>query len=240
MNLNYSLKAFSQLTHNEHSKKHAIHKAGHAVAIYLGNRQKRVSPFFFQLYIKEQSNHFQLSHALSLLNDESIGKLEHDRLIQPLLFSTVKATKAISSEQMQAYENAFETDVISLLVGPLAEAKYVAMRDGELINPRLVNLNALHHYGGSADLEIINKYLEYFIIEKAEREKKISELFLQAFSFINDRSNWLTITVLAYYVLAGRMNISEGGAHMANGIPECTIGNVRPDLHRNFNHWDRI
>ena len=51
MNLNYSPKAFSQLTHNEHSKKHAIHKAGHAVAIYLGNRQKRVSPFFFQLYI---------------------------------------------------------------------------------------------------------------------------------------------------------------------------------------------
>ena len=31
MNLNYSPKAFSQLTHNEHSKKSAIHKAGHGV-----------------------------------------------------------------------------------------------------------------------------------------------------------------------------------------------------------------
>jgi hypothetical protein len=47
MNLNYSPKAFSQLTHNEHSKKSAIHEAGHAVAIYLGNRQKQLPPFFF-------------------------------------------------------------------------------------------------------------------------------------------------------------------------------------------------
>ena len=41
MNLNYSLKAFSKLTHNELSKRSAIHQAGHAVAIYLNNRQKR-------------------------------------------------------------------------------------------------------------------------------------------------------------------------------------------------------
>jgi hypothetical protein len=175
--------------------------------------------FFFQIYIKEQSNYFQLSRALRLLNDKGIGKLADDRLIQPLPFSTVKATKAISSGQMQAYENAFETDVISLLVGPLAEAKYVAMRDGELINPRLVNLNALHYYGGSADLEIINKYLEYFIVEKAEQEKKISELFLQAFSFFSDSSNWLAITVLAYYILAGRMNIIEVKEVMPYLIP---------------------
>ena len=127
-----------------------------------------------------------------------------------------------------------------LLVGPLAEAKYVAMRDGELINPRLVNLNALHYYGGTSDLDIINEYLQGFIVVEAVREKKISDLFLQAFSFINDRSNWLAITVLASYILAGRMNIIEGGAHIANGIPEGAIGNVRPDLHRNFNPWDRI
>ena len=136
MNLNYSSKAFSQLTHNEHSKKSAIHEAGHALAIYLGNRQKQLPPFCFQIYIKELSNHFQLSRALSLLNDKNIGKVADDRLIQPLPLSTEKAEKAISSEQMQGYENTFEADVISLLVGLLAEAKYVAMRDGELINPR--------------------------------------------------------------------------------------------------------
>jgi hypothetical protein len=47
MNLNYSSKAFSRLPHNGHSKKSAIHEAGHAVAIYLGNNFRR----FFQLYI---------------------------------------------------------------------------------------------------------------------------------------------------------------------------------------------
>ena len=140
-------------------------------------------------------------------------------MTQPLPFATVKATKAISSEQMQAYENAFEINVISLLAGPLAEAKYVAMRDGELINPRLVNLNALHYYGGSVDLEITYKYLEYFIVEKAERDKKISELFLKAFSFISDKSNWLAITVLATYILAGRMKSIEGEEAMPYLIP---------------------
>jgi hypothetical protein len=39
MNLNYSPKAFCQLTYNELSKKSAIHEAGHAVAIYLGKKE---------------------------------------------------------------------------------------------------------------------------------------------------------------------------------------------------------
>jgi hypothetical protein len=78
-----------------------------------------------------------LSRSLSLLKNKGIAKLEDDRLIQALPFlplSIEKARKDISSEQMQAYECAFQDDVISLLAGPLAEAKYVAMRDGELIN----------------------------------------------------------------------------------------------------------
>ena len=200
---------FYPVNHAELCRKTTIHEAGHAAAIYLGNKQKQLPPVFFQFYIKEQRNHFHLSRSLSLLNDKCIAKLEDDRLIQALPLSIEKATKDISSEQMQAYECAFQADVVSLLVGPLAEAKYVAMRDGELINSRLVNLNALHNYGGSPDLEIINEYLDWFIVEEAERQKKISDLFLQAFSFINDRTNWLAITVLAYYILAGRMNTIE-------------------------------
>ena len=37
MNLNYPPKAFSQLIHNKHSKKSAIHQAGHAVEIYIND-----------------------------------------------------------------------------------------------------------------------------------------------------------------------------------------------------------
>jgi hypothetical protein len=114
-----------------------------------------------------------------------------------------------SSTQKQAYQRAFEADIINLLVGPLAEANYVAMRDDEPINPRLVNLNALHHYGGSSDLETINEYLDCLSANRAQREKKLSELFLAAFNFISDRSNWHAIMALADYILADCKNIIE-------------------------------
>ena len=205
MNLYYPSKAVSQLTHNKLSKKSAIHVAGHAVAVYFGSRQKHLSPFF-QIYIKEQCNDFQLSRSLSLVNDKSIAKSEDEQWLHTIPVSIEKAIKGVSSEQMQPGDVAFEANVISLLVGPLAEAKYVAMRDGEMINPRLVNLNALHYYGGTSDLEIVNEYLECFIAEEAEREKKISDLFLEAFSFINDKTNWLIITMLANYILTTRKN----------------------------------
>jgi hypothetical protein len=54
MNLNYSSKVFSQLTHNELSEKSAINKAGHAVAIDLDNRQKQLPPFFFRFIFKSR------------------------------------------------------------------------------------------------------------------------------------------------------------------------------------------
>jgi len=208
MYLNCPSKAVSQPTHNKLSKKSAIHVAGHAVAIYLGNRQKQFSPFF-QILVNRHCNDFQLSWPLNRLNDKSITNSDDYRSILALPVSIEKPARHISSEEMQLAEMTFETDIISLLAGPLAEAKYEAMRDGELINPRLVNLNALHYYGGSSDLEIVNEYLECFISEKAEREKKISDLFLEAFSFINDKTNWLVITMLANYILTTRKNFID-------------------------------
>ena len=83
------------------------------------------------------------------------------------------------------------------------------MRDDEPINPHLVNLNALHYYGGSSDLETINDYLDCFIANRAQREKKLVELFFAAFNFINDRSNWHAIMALADYILADSKNIIE-------------------------------
>jgi hypothetical protein len=209
MNLNYSLKAFSKLTHNELSKRSAIHQAGHAVAIYFNNRQKQLPPFFFQIYCQEQPGYFELPQSLCRVNDKGIAELDDDRLTQNLPLSLQEATKPVCAEKIRTYEYAFEADIISLLSGPLAEAKYVAMRDGELINPRLVNLNALHYYGGTYDLETVNDYLACSIVGKVAREKKIAELYVDAFGFINDGSNWLAITVLAYYILTDSRNIIE-------------------------------
>lgn len=79
MNLNYSSKAFSQLTHNEPSKKSAIHEAGHAVAIYLGNRQKQLPPFFFDFLdydpiIRRQIDRLRWSSKIHLLNNQKLVK----------------------------------------------------------------------------------------------------------------------------------------------------------------------
>jgi len=208
MNLNYPTKSVKQLPHNELNKKRAIHVAGHAVAIYLGRRKKQVPPFF-HIYIKNQNYEFRLSRSLPVCNDKSGHNPENESWVRTMPVSFEKGIKGISSDQFQQYKMAFEADVISLLAGPLAEAKYVAMRDGELINPRLVNLEALQNYGGTSDLEIVQEYLECFIFEDGEKERKISDLFLEAFTFINDKTNWLVITMLANYILTTRKNFID-------------------------------
>lgn len=203
---------FYPVNHAELSRKTAIHEAGHAAAIYLGNKQKQLPPVFFQIFIKGRSNGLQSAGCLCKPYDSCnycITKIEGGRLIHTLPSSVVEAICDFSSTQKQAYHRAFEADIINLLVGPLAEANYVAKRDDEPINPRLVNLNALHYYGGASDLEAINEYLACLIANKAQREKKLSELFLAAFHFINDRSNWNAIMALADYILADCKNIIE-------------------------------
>jgi hypothetical protein len=52
------------------------------------------------------------------------------------------------------YLIASEADIINLLIGPLAEAKHVYNRDGELFNHKLVDLKLLKNYGGSSDLAL--------------------------------------------------------------------------------------
>ncbi|MDD1633203.1 MAG: hypothetical protein LUP91_13480 [Methylococcaceae bacterium] len=203
---------FYPINHAELSRKTAIHEAGHAAAIYLGNKQKQLPPVFFQIFIKELNSDFLSTGCLCKSYDtcnNCITKIEGGRLIHTLPSSVDEAISNFSATQKLAYQRAFEADIINLLVGPLAEANYIAMRDDEPINPRLVNLNALHHYGGSSDLETISEYLDCLVSDRSQREKKLSELFLAAFNFINDRSNWYAILALADYLLADCKNIIE-------------------------------
>lgn len=203
---------FNPVNHSELGRKTAIHEAGHAAAIYLGNKQKRLPPVFFRIFINKPNNDFQTSGCLCKAYDSCNNchtKIEGGRLIHTLPSSVEEAISEFSLVQKQAYQHAFDADIFNLLVGPLAEAKYVALRDGELINPRLVNLDALHYYGGASDLETINEYLDCFIADKAQREKKLSELFLAAFNFMNNDSNWRSIMALADYILADNKNVLE-------------------------------
>ncbi len=199
--------ASSAISFKELSKKTAFHEAGHAAAIYLGNKEKQLPEVFFQLFINHDSQPVNSPHLPNYL--DSCAKIEGGRLIHTLPHSLEDSTQQFSAAQKQAYQQAFEADIINLLVGPLAEANYVALRDGETINPRLVNLNALHHYGGSSDLAIVNDYMRCFIGHAAQREKKLFELFLAAFDFINDLSHWYAITVLADYILANNNDVID-------------------------------
>ncbi|WP_374089330.1 hypothetical protein [Methylomicrobium lacus] len=209
MNRDHNLKNTTKPILQEVSRKIAIHEAGHASAIYLGNQQKGLPPICFQIFINPLNNIVKSSDFLGKASAHYIAKVVGGRLIHTLPSSLDEATKDFSPAQKHTYQHAFEADIINLLAGPLAEARYVALRDNEPISPELVNVNALQYYGGSSDLEIVNEYLECFIDSDELREIKMTELFLAAFNFVSERPNWLAITALADFILANENNVIE-------------------------------
>jgi len=192
----------------------AFHEAGHAAAIYLNNKARNLPPIFFQIIFKEISDTsdydglaFQRSH------DDCVARVEGGRLIQSLPYSVDGLPhKLIDHNEAMAplvrdYVRAFEADIINLLIGPLAEAKYVHNRDDELFNNKLVNLNSLENYGGGSDLTLVREYIDNFSASKQQQDKKLDELFTAACNFIRDPLNWKAITKLASYILESNKNI---------------------------------
>jgi hypothetical protein len=191
------------------NRKVAFHEAGHAIAIYLSSKQNELPPVYFQIVIQHLTNHFPESETLKIPDHNNIAQVIGGRLIHTLPSSMEDAIHGFTSTEKLAYKRAFETDMINILVGPLAEAKYIAQRDGEIINPILVNFNALHYYGGTSDMASVKEYLACFKPQREDLEQKITELFLAAFRFVNDRSNWRAITNLANYILTGDKSVIE-------------------------------
>ncbi len=187
-------------TRIEIDKRIAYHQAGHAAAIYLGNKQKQLPAVHFQIIIKPQEWDGQQSDRFTRKHGKYTAKVEGGRLIQSLPMSFSEATQYFSWPEQEECLCAFEADVINLLAGSLAEAKYVASRDNEVFNPNLVYLGALKFYGGNSDLEVITEYLECFMLHEAERDRKLAELFLAAYNFVNKRSNWRAISALADFI----------------------------------------
>jgi hypothetical protein len=211
MNRNHHFSKSLNLSFSDVNKKIAIHEAGHAAAIYLANREKELPPVFFHIIRMPMPGDFNSTQLLSELDAKCIAKIEGGRLINSLPFSIEDATQDFTYEQKKAYQRAFEADMVNMLVGPLAEAKYVALRDGELINSHLINPDALRNYGGSSDLDSVNDYLECFAINPEQKQQKLMELFLAAFSFITNNTNWRAINALADYIVKDNNQVIECG-----------------------------
>ncbi len=190
--------------------RNAYHQAGHVAAIYLSNRQKQLPPVHFQLSIKLHGHNPQQTGRFPSIYSKYTVKVEGGRLIQSLPASFVEATQNLSWFQQAEYRCAFEADIMNLLTGPLAEAKYIASCDGEPFNANIINLNVLRLYGEGKDINVVNEYMACYMPEGVEREQKLAELFLAAFSFVNDDSNWRKITALAEFI---REHPEEGIIH---------------------------
>ncbi|SJM94586.1 conserved hypothetical protein [Crenothrix polyspora] len=188
-----------QDTRVEIDKRIVYHQAGHITAIYLGNKWKQLPDIYFQAIIKQQEQYGQVSHGKRIVSAEGGS-----------LIPFPEAMPHDPLPQQEQYRCAFEADIINLLAGSLAEAKYVALCDGEVFNVNLIHLDALHSYGGSSDLDIITEYMERFISCKTERDQKRDELFMAAYSFVNKRVNWDTISALAEFIMAEPLGIING------------------------------
>ena len=181
-------------------KRNAYHQAGHAAAIYLGNKQKKLPAVHFQIIIRPQENDAQHSDPFVPLQDTCAAKVEGGRLIQSLPLSYAELTHGFSWSQQEEFRCALEADVINILAGSLAEAKYVAIRDDEVFNANLINIDALHFYHGKQDVDTIFEYMECLLPDKTDRDRQLEALFLAAYHFVNNRTNWLAITALAEFI----------------------------------------
>jgi hypothetical protein len=175
----------------------AFHEAGHAAAIHLYNQQSQLPPVFFEIQILRPSDN----------HPDFIAKVIGGNLIQNLPIAVLESFSTLSCSDLHSCQRAYEADVVNLLVGPLAEAKYVSLRDDEVFNLRLINIDALHNYGGYSDLEKAENYLENLISSKLQRKEKMIELLAQAFAFIDTPRHWKCIVNLAHHILDSQQEI---------------------------------
>jgi len=207
MKRNYPIDTISSVLDQDLIRQIAFHEAGHAAAIHLYNKQKQLPPVYFQITIKKTDHSLALHFASRVVAcDYFVAMVEGGCLIHGLPITLLESANYFSLEEQDSYRTAFEADMINLLVGPLAEAKHVALRDNECFNKNLINVNALHNYGGTSDLEKVYNYLENFISDKSLHEEKLAKLFDKAFQFIDSPVHWQAIKRLAGYILDNTNN----------------------------------
>ncbi|CAG7857057.1 hypothetical protein MCAMS1_01768 [biofilm metagenome] len=199
----------SKAVHSEKLKRMAFHTAGQAVAIYLRNKRMGLSAAFFRLIANplDKQSH---KTATKLGNGKNYTYIvDGGRLIQALPVSLVESTVDFTRTQKLYYEKAFDADIINMLAGPVAEAKYVAQRDNEIITPRLVNFNSLGFYNGLEEMGTVLSYLKCLNLPPDEQQRKMVNLYLASFSFVGEIKIWNNISQLANHILTTDKDIFE-------------------------------
>ena len=203
MKRNYQIDTAAPIVSQDLFKQIAFHEAGHAAGIYLYNKQQQLPSLSFQIT--------QSVDKLLILSDTSpqdhfVAGVEGGYLIDNLPVSLIESASYFSTTGEDAYQMAFEADMINLLVGALAEAKHVALREGDYFNVSKAASNTLPLYGGTSDLIKVNDYLERFIACSKKREDRMVELLTKAFEFLDTIENWNAIERLANYILARKVS----------------------------------
>jgi hypothetical protein len=178
----------------------AYYLAGQAVAICLGNQQKQLPAVHFQICLNPCNGN--QPECLPCLRKTYTSSLEGGRLIQSLPMYFAKAKNPQFSFEQAENQYALEADVMNLLAGPLAEAKYNAAQNGKVLNQNGLMLSTLCYYGPDSVTEPVNDYLECCFEHPAERKHKLIELLKASFNFINDNAIWGQVKALAAYILA--------------------------------------
>ncbi len=208
MKRNYQKSTCCAINDQDLIRQTAFHEAGHAAGIYLYNKYKQLPPVYFQISINPVHRPIEKTwDTLGLAGDHFTAIVEGGRLISSLPIAIIESTEFFSEHQQDAYQTAFEADMINLLIGPIAEARYVAFRDNECFNAQLINIHALHNYGGTSDLNQVHEYLNTFIAARSQHQVKLAELFNHAFQFVTSPIYWKAIERLADYILNNHENV---------------------------------
>lgn len=170
----------------------AYHVAGYAAGIYLNNKSKFLPSVFFNIVLNEVSCLIDSDVPIyQTTRDDYISRVEGGLIVELPVSSKEELNDIMAVDD---YKISFEADIINLLIGPLAEAKHISDSDDIFANPNEASPNEEN------SAAIVNSYLKCFFDEK-QKNKKLDELFLEAFSFVNNDANWFAITSLANYII---------------------------------------
>lgn len=176
----------SRRWHVSYRKLTAFHIAGHVAAMYLHNQHKSFPPIFF--------------HTANDSLKENGHSASYRKIHNAFIFSIECGLVSIIADAKKQSTVKLEQDVLMLLAGPLAEARYVHSHDNEPLTRHLVNPDAVHYYGGSSDLVLAHECLERLPLAESARKKKLTDLFSQTFDFVSDADHWRLISRMARYI----------------------------------------